>query len=597
MKRLRKNKGKNNIGSRILVIVLLLSMMIPLFPTMKAEAADVEYIDYRDLLDVYKRKYNVDFDTPTPKFELKIENGETHFIAPTLKEDANPYKHRSQIKPVDTIKVGQKLDVTHKSSLGSGKKFVRWDWQIYYRDENDNVYNSIISDKEKPNIPAPTKPGEIMIFLNIADDYELKGNPRHLNSSSHGNWRTEKIMDFNIPNNPDLQVKGWYFTGAKIKVEEITDIGVQHPIKVYDENNREVQFIEPNKNYKASVDVKHFLGEEIVGLDPAKNPKVKVLYTVTDIKKRFLLNKQPVQTNQILKPKKTITMPKSDNFATETGFVKVCAELDPIHRKLGYSSNPSNDGPICREIGMIKNYSMKDFQVFPKSVGFGKNDTVIKRPITFIFTISNESSPEAKMNLPSSPLVTIRDKGKIIWSGTVLVQPGKTTTKTVTVNGNIYVGNNDFEAEVNPPPRPPGETEFKPGMPDPYADNKKKTSILGVEYARCQECFKPHKRNDWREKWDWTETLGNVANGTYSYCHEYNTGKKDKNGNLITACNYETVSYQYCKTYSYKEWSEIHDYYETYQIKEVNFTSKYSKDVQGGTINLKNPGYNKEGKI
>ena len=163
--------------------------------------------------------------------------------------------------------MGQKLDVTHKSSLGSGKKFVRWDWQIYYRDENDNVYNSIISDKEKPNIPAPTKPGEIMIFLNIADDYKLKGNPRHLNSSSHGNWRTEQIMDFNIPDNPDFQVKGWYFTGAKIKVE---------PEGKADMIMRELELIDPEtgktiESFKREVDP----------LDPFNSKKEKLIRTST----------------------------------------------------------------------------------------------------------------------------------------------------------------------------------------------------------------------------------------------------------------------------------------------------------------------------
>ena len=77
-------KGINK-SSRILVMVLIVSMLLPLFPQgiIKAEAKEITYIDYRDLLDLYREQYNVEFDTPTPKFELKIENGKTHFIAPT----------------------------------------------------------------------------------------------------------------------------------------------------------------------------------------------------------------------------------------------------------------------------------------------------------------------------------------------------------------------------------------------------------------------------------------------------------------------------------------------------------------------------------
>lgn len=384
------------------------------------------------------------------------------------------------------------------------------------------------------------------------------------------------------------------------------DIGVQAPIKVY-EGNREVQFIEPNKSYRAEVDVRHFFGDEAVGLDPIKNPKVRVRYTVTDAYKRVLLNKQLVQTDKVLQPNSVITMPKSGNFTTEAGFVRVCAELDPIHRELGYSLDPTNDGPICRDIGMIKNYAMRDFQVFPKSVHFGKKDTVIKQPVTFTFTISNESSPETGGNLPSAPIVEIRSGGTVIWRQAVPVSPGGTTTRTVTLDRNIRVGNNDFVAIVNPGPRPPGEIEFKPEMPNPYVDNQKSTSILGVKYEKCDKCFEQgtNTRNEWRERWDWTERLGNPTDSTYQHCKKWeykkigeictsedNEGRcinwEDDYGDVCTG-GWETVPYQYCVTTSYKEWHEIHDYWETYKIKEVNYSSKYVKDVQSssGKIDLK----------
>jgi len=264
---LRKNKGKTHIGSRILVIVLLLSMILPLFPTMKAEAADVEYIDYRALLEKYKKMYNVDFDTPTPKFDLKIQNGKTHHIAPTPAEDENPYHYRSQMKAIDTIKPGTKFQVFDKSSPASGNKLIRWEWQVYYRDKDGNLYYDYIiigTDNSLTNLPAPTKEGTVQVFLNVADNYEIKRNPKHINASHHGNWRTEVIMPENITDNPKLQVKGWYFTGVLINVEDPKSDMIMRELELIDPETGEVI-----ESFKREVDSK----------DPFNPKKEKLIRT------------------------------------------------------------------------------------------------------------------------------------------------------------------------------------------------------------------------------------------------------------------------------------------------------------------------------
>lgn len=385
------------------------------------------------------------------------------------------------------------------------------------------------------------------------------------------------------------------------------DIGMTEPVELY-RSGQKVKFVEPNKNHTVQFSVRHFLGDESLGLDPVKNPKVKINMVVMDANNRLLLE-QTVQTDQILRSDGVIKMPMSRNFSTETGMVRACATVDPIHNELGYNENPLND-TICANFMMVKNYAVRDLKAYPPSVHFGKNERTIEQDVTLTFTVINESSDELGGKLPSSPIVVIKHGNKVVWRNSVSISPGQSRKMSVTIPKRILrQGDNHFSVEVNPDRT---ILEFKPGVSDPYKDNKATTSIKGVEYAKCQKCMTDEQRtrNDWREKWEWYEQRGNVRESTYSKCFEYETrtrrrcsrdedGKRECETYEYEVCvDRRDIPYEYCEVTYRREWEEIHDYFETYQIRDVLFRSKYTKDMAkkngrggDGWVSVKNGGY------
>lgn len=387
------------------------------------------------------------------------------------------------------------------------------------------------------------------------------------------------------------------------------DIGMTEPVELY-RSGQKVKFVEPNKNHTVQFSVRHFLGDEALGLDPVKNPKVKINMVVMDANNRLLLE-QTVQTDQILRSDGVIKMPMSRNFSTETGMVRACATVDPIHNELGYNENPLND-TICANFMMVKNYAVRDLKAYPPSVHFRENERTIEQDVTLTFTVINESSDELGGKLPSSPIVVIKHGNQVVWRNSVSISPGQSRKKSVTIPKRILrQGDNHFSVEVNPDRT---ILEFKPGVSDPYKDNKATTSIKGVEYAKCQECMtnQQRTRNDWKEKWEWYEQRGNVRESTYRKCFEYETRTRrrcvdwDDDGKCIDRETYEyevcvdrrDIPYEYCEVTYRKEWEEIHDYYETFEIRDVLFRSKYTKDMAkkngrggDGWVSVKNGGY------
>jgi len=382
------------------------------------------------------------------------------------------------------------------------------------------------------------------------------------------------------------------------------DIGMA-AVELY-RGGQKVKFFEPNKSHTVQFSVRHFLGDEAVGLDPTKNPKVRINIKVMDARNRLLLE-QTVQTNQVLNPGATIKMPMSSSFSSETGMIRACATIDPIHAQLGYNSNPEND-TICADFMMVKNYAIRDLRAYPQSIHFGKNESQLRRSVTLNFTVINESSDEHGGSLPSSPVVEIRHGGQVVWRNSVSISPGQSRKMSVTIPDRVLrPGDNVFTVEVNPDRT---ILEFKPGVSDPYADNKATTSIRGVEYAKCQECMtsRIRKRNDWRERWEWYEQRGVVRSSTYRRCfrEEKRTGsycaKRDREtGRCIREKSYtywvcvdeRDVPYEYCQVTYRKEWDEIRDYYETFEIADVLFRSKYTKDNRlgnDGWVSVKNGG-------
>ncbi|GMG97513.1 hypothetical protein [Tepidimicrobium xylanilyticum] len=115
-------------------------------------------------------------------------------------------------------------------------------------------------------------------------------------------------------------------------------------------------------------------------------------------------------------------------------------------------------------------------------------------------------------------------------------------------------------------------------------------------------------RNEWREKWEWYEQRGVVRSSTYRRCfrEETRTGsycvERDEDGRCTDRESYtyevcvdwRDVPYEYCQVTYRREWEEIHDYYETFEIQDVLFRSKYTKDTKGGWVSVKG---GKQGKI
>lgn len=381
------------------------------------------------------------------------------------------------------------------------------------------------------------------------------------------------------------------------------DIGMASPVELL-QGGKSVKFVEPNKHHTVSFNVKHFFGDEAVGLNNTTNPKVKMKITVKDGNDRLLLE-QNVQTNLLLNPEATIKMPTSSNFSTNTGKIVACATIDPIHEQLGYNMDPSND-TMCATFMAAKNYAIKDLKATPMSVHFGSGESSINQPVTLTFTVANESSSETG-TIPSNPTVVIKHGGTTIWEGTVSVGPGQTVQRVMTFTRTLRTGANEFSVEVNPYRT---TQEFMPGVSDPYADNKKTTSIQGVSYAKCDECMtsRVRNRNTWQERWEWYEQRGNVRTGYFDYCRrwerEWEEGYwyTDSRGNdrwvdgyWYTYCadwDYN-VPYEYCQVTYSKSWSEIHDYYEDFRIKNVFFKSKWSEDTRGGWIDIKGGGTGK----
>lgn len=394
------------------------------------------------------------------------------------------------------------------------------------------------------------------------------------------------------------------------------DIGIQPPLKMI--GSIDNKYIEPNKNYTLQAQVRHFAGGEAVGANPPKNPRVKVIYTVYD-SKGTNLKRETVEASQVLKPGETITMPPSSSFRTYTGMVEACAEIHPDHKELGYNFNPTND-KVCQQFGMVKNYSVKEVKVNPMFVHFSEGESSLEKDASITFTISNESV--TNMPLGSNPRVIVRYRGAKIWEGRVMVGPNSSTEMTIPKKVRVYPGDNVFSVEVNP--NPGREEEFVPGVSNPYLDNIKSTAMVGKRFEKCETCMedKIRKRNEWGERWEFSEQYSEIRTGTYMRCgnngrETYYSNNESKcgcsrygdsdydrcrdRGYSYQECRYEDryrpcvrgrscyiceqprirVSYEYCaNTKRNTDTKDVKDYYETYEISDVLFGSKYNADTR-----------------
>lgn len=427
----------------------------------------------------------------------------------------------------------------------------------------------------------------------------------------------------------------WAALYAKIGGE--SDLSLSS-LRLYDSEGKEVTYVEPNESYTANVVVNHLIGDEPIGIDNISNPKVEVKYKAMEIDNKIALPENPQITSEVLDPGKKITMPESDSFVVHEGQVRICASLDEKHHNLGFNFDLSND-IICKDFAKIKNYSVTGFKATNANLNLGEDDNYLRNEeIKLDFIIGNETHKDAPKNLPSSVYTEIFYRGKVVWDDFVSVNPGSKKSVSIKITEDIYKGDNEFSVVVNRSKTPP---EFKPGVSNPYLDNVAKLSIKATEYEECQTCMTSEIRteNEWGERWYFTEKWGTIKTKTYTRCgtddkwsrnwYSENRSKCgcDKRGESaydkcrsaggspddcsgqslyrpclkadscwVTECDSPrskiSASYEYCETDGSRSTTEdVKDYYELYNIKDIEFGSKYNEDKYNSRyVSVKNGG-------
>jgi hypothetical protein len=342
----------------IVTLMFFLSLVFVLFfyvgGVEKVYAEEPDPISYDMYLDVLRTKYGVNFDTPIPRFELVIKDSAGN-IKERIFVDEKEYAQYSMlqgktmhdIETKATINVGDTIELYDKSVVGSGKKIIAWDWQIYTWDrEEKSRYFKTYTTKDIIGKEPVDIPGYKLIFLNVADDYKLPG-AKHINYSEFGQWvTTSKKTLPGEDGQHDFNISGWFFTVIKLKVVG-SDMKVEEPIRLYDQNGKNVNSFKRGEEYYVNVDLSLPEGDIDVGLDNTNNPKAKISYEIKDENGKVILN-QSVQTNEILKVGEKITMPESKKIKLDTNKITVCVNIDPIHNQKGFNSDPKND-KLCKD--------------------------------------------------------------------------------------------------------------------------------------------------------------------------------------------------------------------------------------------------------
>lgn len=338
------------------------------------------------------------------------------------------------------------------------------------------------------------------------------------------------------------------------------DIGFTQPVELYNSTGRKVNFVYPNEAHTVKFNVKHFLGQTAIGLDPVKNPKTTIDVEIRD-GNNTVVRKSTIRADEILNPNSQITM-EVNNIATPTTMLKACAKINPIHKEKGLNSNPQND-TICEVFAQAKNYAIKDLKVSPHYINVPDGVNATTQTLNFRFVVAHEGQD----GYGDNPIVVVRQGGREIARASVSVSAGHEITEVWPIPANLRFGKNDFEVEVNPAPRV--VEEFRSTGLDPYADNIKKDSVIVRRNPKCIECeVGPRTRNTWTEIFDMHEHL---AHREYYTCCR----RKKNGGTTCSTCSR-------CVTDSDRYWTETKNFYEEYKIEHVYFRSKWSKDTRGG---------------
>lgn len=209
---------------KVVSLMLLFALILGQITTFSnvSYASNEETYDYKEFLKTkIRNKYDKDLNTPTPVFTITAD-GKMYKVRPDTKID-EPYMNRGEVPYLKdkngnelVIPIGTSIKLDAGSSqVGSGNKISQYDWQIYKAyDDKEKKYVDGMEESNKKSLEfMANKPGDYLIFLNVADNYSKVKN--FSNWSEKGDWRSEiiKPMDY-----PGVIIKGWYFTVAKIKV-------------------------------------------------------------------------------------------------------------------------------------------------------------------------------------------------------------------------------------------------------------------------------------------------------------------------------------------------------------------------------------------
>ncbi|MBU5428175.1 hypothetical protein KQI41_17410 [Tissierella pigra] len=220
-------------------------------------------------------------------------------------------------------------------------------------DENAKKYNIFDIEQTLANgqglvsydKPIVLQPGE---KANFEWDYEV---PASVQETA---YITVKIPPEYLQNGDNLiRQDDWLsitYTIAK------NDIGFVAPVELFNSTGSKVNYVYPNEAHTVKFNIKHFLGQIPIGLDPVDNPKTTIDVVITDGNNNEI-RKATLRSDEILNPNSQISM-EVKNIATPTTMIKACATINKIHKEKGLNSNPQND-TICQIFAQAKNYAIR----------------------------------------------------------------------------------------------------------------------------------------------------------------------------------------------------------------------------------------------
>ena len=395
------------------LLPLIILLMFSLTTTSVFAAGEIK-MKFDDFLRTVQEQAGIEsFKQPTPMFKVKTptaENGE-ELVYPKINEKYDNIEDPDAMKKIPareaTIPVGKEIEVLDASLKGAGNKINAWEWQVYYWDKDEKYVDYQKFDTKDIKIKAEQE-GYVIIFLNVADDFvptfkDTNTPMNFANWSNLGNWKTKGRTVTEV-----VEVTDWYFTVGKFKVVgSENDMGMKEPVKLIDKSGVNVSKYTKDEPYKLQFSLEHVLGDIDIGLDSIKNPKATIDIEVKDDSQNKLLI-QTLQTDEMLKKGSTIEMPLSDSFIPKTNSFTACATINPIHKELGFNSNPEND-KICKtftlesiDIGM-KNQVKLINQRGEQITQYKKNE-----PLRIVFPVEHVKGEEAVgLNDINNPKVII----------------------------------------------------------------------------------------------------------------------------------------------------------------------------------------------